>query len=117
MNNAEGKKNRLIREISLEKYGRMGLMLDRIVELEKENEELRKTPHWWHWISAKIPPEDDGEVLACNGKDVFIANFVGDGWVEYVPGEDDCLYQQSTRVSYWMPLPEPPDMPEKKNND
>lgn len=106
-------------EISLEKYGRMGRMLDRIGELEKENKELREAvscpPHWMHWISAKLPPEDDGEVIVCYGKAVFIAYFVGAGWVEYVPGEDDCLYQQSARVSYWMPLPEPPE--EEKDHD
>lgn len=37
------------------------------------------------WISVKdITPDDDGEVLACYGKDVFIAHFEGDGWVVYV---------------------------------
>lgn len=110
MNNAEGKKNRLIREISLEKYGRMGLMLDRIVELEKENEALREAPRWWHWISAKTPPEDDGEVLACNGKDVFIAHCEGDYWAVYLLNtEDDCYEQHVVKVTHWMPLPEPPE--------
>lgn len=102
MNNAEGKKNRLIREISLEKYGRMGRMLDRIVELEKENEALREAPRWWHWISAKIPPEDDGEVLAFDGEYAFIAHFIGGVWY------DNSLYQQPVKVRYWMPLPDAP---------
>lgn len=113
MNNAEGKKNRLIREISLEKYGRM---LDRIAKLAEENKELKEAvscpPHWMHWISVNGRlPEDDGEVLACYGKDVFIAHCEGDYWAVYLLNtEDDCLYQHSARVSYWMPLPEPPEI-------
>lgn len=63
-----------------------------------------------NWVNAKDKlPEDDGEVLACEGKDVFIAHFDGNDWVVYVPGEDDCLEQHPVKVSHWMPLPEPPE--------
>ena len=99
-------------QISLEKYEEMQ---DRIGELEKENKELREAvscpPHWMHWISAKLPPEDDGEVLACNGKDVFIAHCEGDYWAVYLLNtEDDCYEQHVVKVTHWMPLPEPPEV-------
>lgn len=113
-------------EISLEKYEEMQ---DRIAKLETENMfRVKQVRHLLdyiverdevifrlrakqpHWISVKdITPDDDGEVLACYGKDVFIAHFEGDGWVVYVQAEDDCLYQQSVKVSHWIPLPEPPE--------
>lgn len=81
-------------------------LAERIDELMDEIDELKKH----EWISVKdITPDDDGEVLACYGKDVFIAHFEGDGWVVYVQAEDDCLYQQSVKVSHWIPLPEPPE--------
>lgn len=63
-----------------------------------------------NWISVKDRlPDDDREVLAFDGEYVFIAHFEGDGWVVYVQAEDDCLYQQSVKVSHWIPLPEPPE--------
>ena len=105
-------------QISLEKYEEMQ---DRIAQLEKENEELREAvscpPQWMHWISVKDRlPEDDGEVLACNGNDVFIAHCEGDYWAVYLLNtEDDCYEQHVVKVTHWMPLPEPPEV--KKNDN
>lgn len=58
-----------------------------------------------NWISVKDRlPEKDGRVLVCYGKAVFIANFVGGVWYE------NPFYQRPVKVSYWMPLPEPPEV-------
>lgn len=64
------------------------------------------------WISVKDRlPEDDGEVLACNGKDVFIAHCEGEYWAVYLLNtEDDCYEQHVVKVTHWMPLPEPPEV-------
>lgn len=64
------------------------------------------------WISVKDRlPEDDGEVLACNGNDAFIAHCEGDYWAVYLLNtEDDCYEQHVVKVTHWMPLPEPPEV-------
>lgn len=66
----------------------------------------------FRWISVKDRmPEDDGEVLACNGKDVFIAHCEGDCWAVYLLNtEDDCYEQHVVKVTHWMPLPELPEV-------
>ena len=60
------------------------------------------------WISVQDRlPEKDGGALVCYGKAVFIARFVGGVWYE------NFLYQLPVKVSYWMPLPEPPEVEEQ----
>lgn len=63
-----------------------------------------------NWISVKDRlPDDDGEVLAVNDGEVLIANYLG-GWFHYIEDEDgDMIPSDDIDVSYWMPLPEPPE--------
>ena len=64
-----------------------------------------------NWISVKDKlPDDDGDVIACDGKNVFIANCEGGYWVVYLPAEDNCREPYVVKVAYWMPLPEPPEV-------
>lgn len=98
-------------KISLEKYYRL---LDLIVKLAKENEELKEAvscaPHWMHWISVKDRlPEEDSRVLAFVENGIMIANYL-EGWFYYIENEDgDMCPSDDIEVSYWMPLPEPPE--------
>ena len=67
----------------------------------------------WIPCSERLP-EDDREVLACSGKDVFIAHCEGEYWAVYLLNtEDDCYEQHVVKVTHWMPLPEPPKMEKK----
>ena len=95
-------------EISLEKYEEMQ---DRIAQLEKENEELREAvscpPQWMHWISVKDRlPKSDLRVIVY---DKYLG--IAEG---YCISADDTwwLYYPVKRIfpSYWMPLPEPPEV-------
>lgn len=63
-----------------------------------------------NWINVKDRlPDDDGEVLAVNDGEVLIANYL-DGWFHYIEDEDgDMIPSDDIDVSYWMPLPEPPE--------
>lgn len=121
-------------QINLEKYE---AMLDRIAQLETAIDIKSKQVNYAlelvverddviyalrakqpHWISVKDRlPEHDGEVLACCGGNIFIANCPEDEWVVYFLEEGGYSETCHVQVDYWMPLPEPPEMTEKKNND
>ena len=87
-------------------------LYDRIEQLEKENEALSEAPHWWHWISVKDRlPESGVDVLVfTDDYCAYTAHYDGYWWLS---GEPTLSYN----VTHWMPLPEPPEMQEKKNND
>ena len=55
------------------------------------------------WISVKdILPEEDTEVLAYDGRNIWLAWLSGDNtW-----GSDIC--NLGNDITHWMPLPEPP---------
>lgn len=114
-------------EISLEKYEAMqdriahlevameikskqfNYALDLVVERDDEIFRLRaKQPHW---ISAKDKlPEEDSRVLAFVENGIMIANYL-EGWFYYIENEDgDMCPSDDIEVSYWMPLPEPPEV-------
>lgn len=105
--------------ISLEEYGKLS---DRITELMLENERLRTIVlATQQWVSVKDSlPDDDRDVLAVSNGKVLIANYLDgesvmvanylDGWVRYV--EDECGDMEPTGidVSYWMEMPEQPEV-------
>lgn len=96
-------------EISLEEYGKLS---DRITELKLENERLRKIVlATQSWISVKDRlPEEDSRVLAFVENGIMIANYL-EGWFYYIENEDgDMCPSDDIEVSYWMPLPEPPEV-------
>jgi hypothetical protein len=58
------------------------------------------------WISVKDRlPENDINVIGCCGDDVFECSYYDDG------AFDDCI-GEPIEVSYWMPLPKPPEKKE-----
>ena len=105
-------------QISLEKYE---AMLDRIAQLTEENKKLIEGKHAYcymnaygigrKWISYHDRlPDDDRDVLAVSNGRVLIANYL-DGWFYYIENEDgDMCPSDDLEVSYWMELPEPPEV-------
>ena len=74
---------------------RIGDYLERLPSAQPEQR--------WIPCSERLP-EDDRDVLAYDGEYVFIAHFISGVWY------DNSLYQLPVIVSYWMPLPELPEV-------
>lgn len=80
--------------------------------IREATELLKATPEWIS-VKDKLPPENDGMVLAIvSGKplsnDVLedayeLAEYTSDGWIIEMWPE-----WEGADVKYWMPLPEPP---------
>lgn len=92
-------------QISLEKYE---AMLDRIGGLEAVLDKHRRE---WIGVEERLP-EPGKPVLA-----LVEAEFISICIAAMINGKEWDLPPGTRKVLYWMPLPEPPEMPEKKNND
>lgn len=90
-------------EISLEEYGKLS---DRITELMLQNERLRRIVFLTQqWISVKDRlPEHRAMYITCDELDIVETTMFDDN--------EDAVWNTvaGTKVTHWMPLPEPPEV-------
>lgn len=81
---------------------------ERCREQEADIEELLKEHEWCReWISVKYRlPEPFENVLTYDGDGRMLINWRPD---EDDKAEEDVYFARGNSVTYWMPLPEPPE--------
>ena len=69
----------------------------------------------WIPCSERLP-EEDSRVLAFGENGIMIANYL-EGWFYYIENEDgDMCPSDDIEVSYWMPLPAPPEVEDNETD-